>query len=87
MKGFKYLLLYGALLNELKEARRKGYAVHFNWLWCKATKIYRQQKKDPNAIIRKHVIQTFLRRHNIRMGARQRNRKYTKEHFRNGLMK
>ena len=64
-RGTKYLELYGALLNELKEARRKGYVVHFNWLWCKATKIYRQQKKDPNAIIRKHVIQTFLRRHNI----------------------
>ena len=70
-RGTKYLELYGALLNELKEARRKGYAVQFNWLWCKATKIYRQQKKDPNTIIRKHVIQTFLRRHNIRMRARQ----------------
>ena len=32
-RGMKYLELYSALLNELKEARRKGYVVHFNWLW------------------------------------------------------
>ena len=37
---------------------------------------------DPDAIIRKHVIVNFIKRHNIRMRARQRNRKLAKEDFR-----
>ena len=40
---------------------------------------------DPDAIIRKHVIVNFIKRHNIRMRAKQRNRKLAKEDFRQKL--
>ena len=41
---------------------------------------------DPDAIIRKHVMATFIKRHNIRMGAKERNRKLAKEDFRQKLV-
>ena len=74
-------------MKDVKLPRSRGYLVNFNWIWNKARKIYRTQEDDPNAIVRKHVITTFLRQFNVRMRARQRNRKYPKEHYRNDLMK
>ena len=86
-RGTKYDELFAELLKQVKTARSKGYLVNFGWLWNKARKIYRTQVKNPNALVQKHVITTFLRRSNIRMRARQRNRKYHKEHYRSELMK
>jgi len=56
-----------------KAARSKGFSVDFNWLWCKARVAYREITGNPNATVHQHVITTFLKRHNIRMRARQRN--------------
>ena len=66
-QGTKYAQLYGELLTEVKKAQIRGYLANFNWIWTKARKIYRKQKDDPNANVRKHVITTFLRQFNIRM--------------------
>ena len=83
----KYLELYRVLLERLKEARAKGLQVNFNWLWSKARTIYREQTNDDNKIVKKHVITTFLRRYNVRMRSRQRNRTKPKEAYRDDLMK
>jgi len=83
--GTKYVRLYSELLTEVRKARSRGYLVNFNWIWTKARKIYRKQEDNPDA--NEHVVTTFLRRYNIRMRARQRNRKYSKEHFRVALTK
>lgn len=82
----KYLALYGALLTKFKAAREKGFCVNFGWLWSKARKIYKEQQGE-DAIVRKHVITTFIKRYNLRMRAKQRNRKQPKESFREGLSK
>jgi len=83
----KYNELYRQFLIDFKTARSKGHRVNFGWLWSKARTIYRKQKNDPNVIVRKHFITAFIKRHGIRMRARQRNRKQSKEAFRNDLMK
>ena len=41
---------------------------------------------DPDAIIRKHVIVNFINPQNIRMRAKQQNRKLAKEDFRKKLL-
>ena len=86
-KAVKYLELYRELFDKMKEARGKGRKVNFNWLWTKARSIHREQTGDDAAVVRKHVVTTFLRRYNIRMRARQRNRRLPKEAYREGLMK
>ena len=78
---------YAELITEVKQARSKVYLVNFNWLWTKAGKIYRKQVGNPDAPVRKHVITTFLRKFNVRMRARQQNRKFAKENYRGDLMK
>jgi hypothetical protein len=86
-RGTKYDELFKELLEEGKQARLRGYLVNFNWVWNKARNIYRKQIDDVDALVRKHVITTFLRKFNVRMRARQRNSKYSKEHYRGDLMK
>ena len=83
----KYLEVYRELFEKLKAARKDGKQVNFNWLWNKATTIFRTQTDNPNAIIKKHVITTFLKKYNVRMRARQRNRSKPKEAYREELMK
>ena len=75
------MTLYEGLLQTFREARKKGYHVNVNWLWSKARNIYRDQQ-GPQVVVKKHVITTFLRRHNIRMRCRQRSRIQSKESFR-----
>ncbi|MEO0683927.1 MAG: hypothetical protein AAFY76_02490 [Cyanobacteria bacterium J06649_11] len=83
----KYNDLYKELLDEFKTARSKGHRVNFGWLWSKARIIYRRQKNDPNVTVRKHVITAFIKRNRVRMRTRQRNRRESKEAYRNDLMK
>ena len=83
----KYNELFSALLAKFREARGKGHHVNFNWLWSKARVIYRNQLNDETAVVKKHVITTFLKRYNIRMRCRQRNKKLPKEAFREDLRK
>ena len=60
--------------------------VNFNWLWSKARCIHRKQTNDPNADVRKHVIAIFIKRSSLKLRARQRNRRYSKDSFRQSLM-
>ena len=83
----KYIDLYDKLFKLFKDSRSKGHRVDFNWLWSKARMLYRELTGDPNAIVRKHVITTFIKKFKIRMRARQRNRKLSKEEFRKDLEK
>ena len=85
--GNKYSRLFSLLMTRFKNARSKGYDVDFNWLWSKARVAYRELTGNPSATVRKHVITTFLKRHNIRMRARQRNKKAPKQDFEVGLKK
>ena len=83
----KYLPLYNSLLTTFKEARKKGYHVKFNWVWSRARVIYRKKQEDENDTVKKHVIVSFLKRFNICMRCRQRNRKQPKEFFGEDLRK
>ena len=83
----KYITVYRELLKTFKEARRKGFQVDFNWIWSKARVIYQNQIDDQDAQLKQHVVTSFLKRFNIRMRAKQRNRKMTKESFRQALLK
>ena len=78
----KYKQLYVTLYEQLKTARKAGKMVNFNWLWTKARKIHREQSPDDGATVRKHVITTFLKKYNVRMRTRQRNRAKPREAYR-----
>ena len=86
-KSTKYIDLYKALFEELKKARGKGLKVNFNWLWSKARTLHRKMTNTDSAVIKKHVVTTFLNRFNVRMRSRQRNKNKPKEAYRNDLMK
>ena len=62
----------------LKEARSKNFRIDFNWIWSKAPNLHREMTNDLDAIIRKHAIVNFIKRHNIRMKVKQQNRKLAK---------
>ena len=83
----QYKELYVQLFQVFKNAREKGYHVNFGWLWSKARKIYKRRTGDDNTSIRKHVVVNFIKRFNIRMRAKQRNRKLSKESYCEALMK
>lgn len=85
--GNKYSRLFSLLMTRFKNVRSKGYGIDFNWLWSKARVAYRELTGNPSATVSKHVITTFLKRHNIRMRARQRNKKAPKQDFEVGLKK
>ena len=83
----KYRQLHETLLDVFKKARAKGHHVNFGWLWSKARQTYHKETGDPDSIIRKHVFVNFLKKFNIRMRAKQRNKKKSKESYRDSLMK
>ena len=83
----KYNDLYPELLSQFMTARSKGHHVNFNWLWSRARVIYREQQRDEIVFLKKHVITGFLKRFNIKMRCRQRNKRLTKEAFRDDLRK
>lgn len=79
----KYKAVYAELLKRFKAARAKGRYVNFGWLWSKARVISSEQGGGE---IKRHVIVNFLRRYNIRMRAKQRNRKQPKGAYREALI-
>ena len=82
----KCLDLYKVLLRKFEEAGSKGSRIDFSWIWSKARNLNRELTNDPGAIIRKHVIANFLKRHNIRMRRKEQNREPLKEAFRQKLV-
>ena len=61
--------------------------MNVNWLWSKARSIQRDLTVGDKVIVRKHVITMFLRKYNVQMHARHRNRNKSKEVFIADLMK
>ena len=61
--------------------------MNVNWLWSKARSIQRDLTVGDKVIVRKHVITMFLRKYNVQMHARHRNRNESKEVFIADLMK
>ena len=60
-------------------ARSKGHIVNFGWLWSKERKL--QAEIDPNVEVKHHVIVLFLLFKQLRMRAKQGNkRKHKKEY-------
>ena len=72
-KSTKYVELYERLWKTFKGARTRGIPVNFHWLWSKARVI--QSELDEKQPIKKHVILRFLQNYQIRMRAKQRNKK------------
>ena len=75
-KSTKYVELYERLWKTFKDARARGIPVNFHWLWSKARVI--QSVFDEKQPIKKHVIVRFLQKYQIRMRAKQRNKKKSK---------
>ena len=75
-KSTKHVELYERLWKTFKDARTRGISVNFHWLWSKARVI--QSELDEKQPIKKHVIVRFLQKYQIRMRAKQRNKKKSK---------
>ena len=72
-KATKSLQLYDSLFKEFLLARSKGHIVNFGWLWSKARKL--QAETDPNVEVKHHVIVRFIQFKQLRMRAKQRNKR------------
>ena len=81
-RATKYVNLYKALEKKFKECRAKGYRISFAWLWSRARTIYREQLGDDSAIVKHHVIVSFIKRYNLRMRKKQRSKNVSKEDMR-----
>ena len=77
--------LFHKLRPIFNEARSKGQLVDFNWLWLKVRRIYRDEGKEE--VVKKHVVVTFIRRNRLKYRRIQRNKKQSKEAFREELVK
>lgn len=82
----KYLDLYPKLWEVFKNARAKGKRVSFHWLWTKARFIQKELTGSSDSI-KAHVVVRFLKRYNIKMRAKQRNKKKAKEDMVDSLKK
>ena len=85
--GTKYQWLFWDLLEKFKDARSKGRNVDFNWLWSIGHKICREQTRDKNAVLKKHVIANFIKRNNLKQQKIQCNKRSPKEYYRNDMEK
>ena len=65
---------------------REGERLILTGCGLKTRAIQREQTGDDAAVVRQHIITTFLRRYNVRMRARQRNQNKPKA-YRDDLMK
>ena len=84
--GTKYNELFATLKLLFEDSRKKGHRVDFNWLWSKASNIYRLQKgADP--VVRKRVITTFIKRNKLKYLRVQRNKNESKEAYREKIQK
>ena len=83
----KYNELFCVLHEQFLKARSQGRRVDFNWLWSKARIIYREQQNDPEVVVKKHVVATFIKRNSLRLCRTQRNKKFKKEQYRDPMMK
>ena len=75
------------LFLKFKTARAKGWCVNFNWLWANARKIHKETHGDDSLHIGSHVVTNFVKHHGIRMRRKQRNKKMSKEFYREDVMK
>ena len=75
-KSTKYIELHERLWKTFKDARARRIPVNFHWLWSKARVI--QSELDEKQPIKKHVIVRFLQKYQIRMRAKQQNKKKSK---------
>ena len=81
----KYINIY-ELVKVFTTSRRKGHRVDFNWLWSKARNVYRAQTGQ-DAVVKKHVVTNFIKRYHLKCRRVQRNKKKSKEAFREKLVK
>ena len=72
-RSTKYVELYDTLFKDFKVARSKGHIVNFAWLWNRARKL--QLEIDPKVEVKHHVIVRFLQKKELRMRAKQRNKR------------
>ena len=57
----------------------------FNWIWSKARKIYKEQGNTEE--VKRRIITTFIRRNHLKYRRIQKNKKQSKEDFREKLIK
>ena len=70
----KYAELYPKLWEVFKTARANGKRVSFYWLWTKA-RLLHKQSNGSDECIKAHFVVHFLQIYNVKMRARQRNKK------------
>ena len=66
-------------MKNLKAARKKGQRVNFHWLWIKTRVLHKERTGNDAPCIMSHVIVRFLREYNIKMRAKHRNQKLSKD--------
>ena len=79
--------LYKRLYVKFTSARKRGWCVNFNWMWAHARKLYKEINNDDSLNIGKYVVVKFLKIYGIRMRRKQRNKKLSKEVYRQAVMK
>lgn len=82
----KHIELYSKLWELFKKARANGKRVSFHWLWTKARVIGKESTGTCDSI-KAHVVVRFLKMYNIRIRAKQRNKKKAKEDMVDSLKK
>ena len=82
----KYINLHSELLQVFIASHGKGHRVDFKWLWSKAWNFHQAQEVQ-DAVVKKHVVKNFIKRHHLKYRKVQRNKKMSTEEFPKKLMK
>ena len=82
----KYINIFTELLKVFTASCGKSHRVDFNWLWLKARNVYQDQEFQ-GAVVKKHVLKSFIKRHHLKYFRAQWNKKKSKEAFRVKLVK
>ena len=82
----KYINIFTELLKVFTASCGKGHRVDFNWLWSKAWNVYQDQECQ-GAMVKKHVVKSFIKRHHLKYFRVQWNKNKSKEAFRVKLVK
>ena len=78
----KYQDLFHKLKVKFGNTRSEGHHVDFNWLWSNGQKIYKEQLNDEQAVLRKHLIENFIKQKHLKRRKIQQNKQLPKEHYR-----
>ena len=76
----KHNEVYKELWKVFSTAREKGLRVLYKWLWCKG-RAFTRNVHGPNALFPISATHTFVRRYNVKVRRKQRNKVQSKASF------